>query len=326
MFRVIGVTVGVVLLVYALGTGGLARVTAANAGASRAVATEGMKPLGGQRQACSDSRTKSFPLDVKEGVVDLGLNTKVSAWTFNGTLPGPTLEVCEGDDVTITVANHGSALHGLDSHALRTGTAHFGPVAPAQTLTIHQVVDTPGVYMYHCAAAGMTDVHIKRGMTGVMIVYPRNETFRPALEIPVVQSAVYGEPDASGLISGNDAGRSMLKNDPSFMMYNGRLTHDMIAVEPGDLVRLYYVNVGPGTAAVHVMGTILDRVIDGSNRVEGVQTYGVPAGSGAIVEFRIPEHGTYGLVDHDRLGYLPMGLMLGFSTEPMQPAHSAHSM
>jgi hypothetical protein len=104
----------------------------------------------------------------------------------------------------------------------------------------------------------------------------------------------------------------MMKNDPSFMMFNGRLAHQMLTVAPGDLIRAYFVNVGPGTAAVHVMGTILDRVIDGSRQVDGVQTYGVAAGSGAMIEFRIPEEGTFGLVDHDRLAYLPMGLMLGF--------------
>jgi nitrite reductase (NO-forming) len=305
------------LVALAVGAGGSVRTVAA----TRSVATKGMTPLVGQRAACSGPKAKTFSLEVRETVVDVGMNVKVSAWTFNGTLPGPTIEVCEGDDVTITVANHGTALHGLDSHALRTGVAHFGPVAPDKAMTIHRVVDTPGVYMYHCAAGGMTDVHIKRGMTGAMIVYPRNETLPPALNLVVVQSALYGEPDASGMIDGAGAGHAMLKNDPSFMMFNGRLSHDMLAVEPGDLVRMYFVNVGPGTAAVHVMGTILERVIDGSNRVKDVQTYAVPAGSGAIVEFRIPEDGTYGLVDHDRLGYLPMGLMLGFSTHADELDH-----
>jgi hypothetical protein len=43
----------------------------------------------------------------------------------------------------------------------------------------------------------------------------------------------------------------------------------------------------------------------------------VPAGSGAFVEFRIPEAGMYGLVDDDRLAYLPYGMVIPFVT----PAH-----
>ena len=45
----------------------------------------------------------------------------------------------------------GEVSHGLDSHALRTDMMHFGPVAPGASLTIEKDVDTPGVFMYHCA-------------------------------------------------------------------------------------------------------------------------------------------------------------------------------
>ena len=109
------------------------------------------------------------------------------------------------------------------------------------------------------------------------------------------------------------------KNDPSLMMFNGRLEHAALAVKPGDLVRAYFVNVGPGVSAVHVMGTILDAVYDGSSQVRNVQTYGVPPGSGAIVEFRIPEAGMYGLVDHDRLSYVPYGMVLTFDATDGHP-------
>ena len=84
------------------------------------------------------------------------------------------------------------------------------------------------------------------------------------------------------------------------MLFNGRLEHTPLTVSPGELVRVYIVNVGPGTSAVHVMGTILETVHDGASQIRDVQTYGIPASSGAIVEFRIPEPGMYGLVDHDR--------------------------
>jgi hypothetical protein len=95
-------------------------------------------------------------------------------------------------------------------------------------------------------------------------------------------------------------------------MSNGRLEHEDLAVAPGELVRAYVVNVGPGVAAMHVMGTILETVYDGSAEVRNVQTYGIPAGSGAVIDFRIPEAGAYGLVDHDRLSYLPYGMALTF--------------
>lgn len=286
--------------------------------ASVSVTTDGQPPLAGQARTCAGARQKTFALEAREATVDLGMGVRFNAWTYNGKLPAPTIEACEGDEVTITVANHATTSHGLDSHALRMNAGHFGPVAPNATLTIHKIVDTPGVYLYHCASGPVTDLHIKSGLAGAMIVYPRSETLRPARELVIVESAIYGDRDATGLVEGTDPQRA-LKNDPSFVLYNGRLEHDPITVAPGDLVRAYFVNVGPGVSSVHVMGTLLDRVTDGGRRIDTVQTYGVPAGSGAIVEFRIPEAGMFGFVDHDRLGYVPLGLMLDFAAGSSQP-------
>jgi nitrite reductase (NO-forming) len=274
--------------------------------------------LAGEAATCAGPREKTFTLEAREATLNLGMGVRFNAWTYNGQLPGPTLEACEGDHVKIVLADHTDTSHGLDSHALRTDMMGFGPVAPTMSMTIEKTVDTPGAYMYHCASGPVTDLHIKSGLSGAMIVYPRSQPRRPARELVVVESGVYGDRDALGLIPGTDPVR-VQKNDPSLMMFNGRLEHAALAVKPGDLVRAYFVNVGPGVSAVHVMGTILDAVYDGSSQVRNVQTYGVPPGSGAIVEFRIPEAGMYGLVDHDRLSYVPYGMVLTFDATDGHP-------
>src|SRR5581483_3345403 len=174
--------------------------------------------LAGQTATCAGPREKSFTLEAREATVDLGMGLKFNAWTYNGHLPGPTLEACEGDHVTITVANHASTSHGLDSHALRTDTMHFGPVAPNGSMTIAKTVDTPGAFMYHCASGPVTDLHIKSGLAGAMIVYPRSQPLRPARELVVVESGVYGERDATGVIAGTDPQRAQ-RNDPAIMMF-----------------------------------------------------------------------------------------------------------
>ena len=273
----------------------------------------GLPPMKGQAATCAGPREKTFTLEARETTIDLEMGIKFAAWTYNGDLPGPVLEACEGDTVTIVMTNHAEAFHGLDSHAFRSDTMHFGPVEPGKSMRIQKTVDTPGVFMYHCADGPATDYHVKSGLAGAMIVYPRGRLFRRARELVVVESAVYGERNESGEIPGTDSERTR-KNDPTLMMFNGRLSHEPLTVEPGDLVRAYVVNVGPGTSAIHVMGTILDTVTDGASVIRDVQTYGVPAGSGAIVEFKIPEAGMYGLVDHDRLAYLPYGMVIPFET------------
>src|SRR6266568_3041655 len=276
--------------------------------------TKNMPAVAGQQKTCAGPREKTFNLEVIEtSGIDLGMGTTFAAWTYDGRLPGPTIEVCEGDTVTINVHNKGTTSHGLDTHALQIDARKFGPVAPGKTLTITQIAGTPGVFMYHCASGPVTDFHIKSGIHGAMIVYPRREQLRPAREIVVVEDAIYGTRDEEGFIPGTDPVKAQ-KNDQTFSMFNGRMDNDAVRVNPGDLVRMYFVNVGPGVSSAHVIGSILDRVYDGKEPIYGVQTYAIPAGSGAMLEFYIPEEGVFPFVDHDKLAFLSYGLSLAFAT------------
>lgn len=277
--------------------------------------TKNMPAVAGQQKTCAGPREKTFDIDVIETTgVDLGMGFTFAAWTYNGRIPGPTIEACQGDTVTLNVHNKGTTSHGLDTHAFKIDARKYGPTPPGTTMTIRKTVETSGVFMYHCAAGPVTDLHIKSGIHGAMIVYPRDETLRPAREIVVVEDAVYGTPDAHGHVPGTDPAKTA-KNDELFSMFNGRLDNDVVLVNAGDLVRMYFVNVGPWTSAAHVIGTVLDRVYAGAPPVQGVQTFAVPAGSGAILEFYIPEAGVFTFVDHDKLAFLPFGFALTFSTE-----------
>jgi hypothetical protein len=102
-------------------------------------------------------------------------------------------------------------------------------------------VETPGVFMYHCSAGPATDLQIKRGIHGVMIVYPRDEPLRAAREI-AVEDAVYGTRDANGYIPCTDPSKT-LKNDQLFSMFNGRLDNETVRANSGDLAQMYFVNV-----------------------------------------------------------------------------------
>lgn len=149
------------------------------------------------------------------------------------------------------------------------------------------------------------------GMYGVMIVYPRNQKLRPAREIVVSENGIYGEPDEKGQISTSTD--RMNENRAYIVVFNGTMKHEAVDARAGDLVRVYFVNAGPYTSAFHVMGIILDKAYEGGNPrnvANDVQTSGVPAGSGGMFEFTIPEKGMYMLVDHDKLSQIPNGLAI----------------
>lgn len=55
-----------------------------------------------------------------------------AAWTYDGKIPGPTLEVCQGDRVTLSVNNKGTTSHGLDTHAFKVDARRYGSTAPGK--------------------------------------------------------------------------------------------------------------------------------------------------------------------------------------------------
>jgi nitrite reductase (NO-forming) len=268
--------------------------------------------LAGQDRICGNGPTnRVVTLNAEEKIVDLGEGLTTEAWTFNGTAPGPTIEACEGDSIKIVIENKGKMAHGFDSHALRIDPMHFGPVAPGKTMVIENKLKAPGVFMYHCASGPVTDQHIKMGMYGTMIVYPRNQKLKPARELVISENGVYGEPNQDGRIS--PSSERMNENRAYIVLFNGTMKHESFDVHAGDLVRVYFVNAGPYTSAFHVMGIILDKAYESGNPrnvVNDVQTFGVPAGSGSMFEFTIPEKGSYMLVDHDKLSQIPNGLAI----------------
>ena len=67
---------------------------------------------------------------------------------------------------------------------------------------------------------------------------------------------------------------------------------------------MFVGNGGPNlVSSFHVIGEMFDRVYTeaGSHYQEHVQTTLVPAGGGAIVEFKVDVPGSYKLVDHSIL-------------------------
>jgi nitrite reductase (NO-forming) len=287
---------------------------ASSAAVAEPVVAGAMAPLAGQRATCAGPATKTFALTAREAVVDVGVGTTVPAWTYDGRLPGPTLEVCEGDRVRIHLTNGAAIAHGLDTHALSIDARKYGPTEPGTTLVVEGVATAAGAFMYHCSAGPVTDVHIKSGMHGAMIVHPRTP-LPPARELVVVEAALFGERDPNGVIAGLDT-RRMQRNDAEFRTFNGSLAPEPVTVAAGDRVRVHFVNVGPGTAAAHVVGSLFDTVVDGSLVTRQVQTYAVPPGGGAVLDFHIPEAGEFVLVDHDQLGHLPWGFAVKFVTAP----------
>jgi nitrite reductase (NO-forming) len=164
--------------------------------------------------------------------------------------------------------------------------------------------------MYHCGTPMVLE-HIASGMYGMMIVEPR-EGYPTKVdhEYAVVQSEFYTKPDpqkrkVDGVPLYVLDGERVRAKAPTYTVFNGRyngMVDKPLDAKPGERVRLFVLNVGPSnTSSFHVVGTIFDRAwVDGNpdNQMRGMQTVLLGSSSAAIVEFVIPEAGSYVMVDH----------------------------
>jgi nitrite reductase (NO-forming) len=230
----------------------------------------------------------------------------VHVWTFGGTVPAPTIRVKIGDTVRVHLVNQGKMPHSIDFHASQTAMDHqMVTINPGDTWTYTFKAEYAGVWMYHCGTAP-TLHHIANGMFGMVIVEPKGGLPPVDREFAFVQSEWYlgaqGQPvDYAKASSGAPA--------PDFVVFNGvasQYKENPIAVKAKDRVRVFVLDAGPNIdSSFHVVGTIFDTVHKEGVSLEkgnaggwGSQAVDLSPAQGAIIEFEIPEDGSYAFVTH----------------------------
>lgn len=99
-----------------------------------------------------------------------------NGWTFNGSIPGPTIRVTQGDRVMITVVNDATSqhAHSFHMHSIHSGemdgvSGIAGGIPPGGSWTYSFIAAPYGVYPYHCHVSPVTS-HINHGLYGMMII------------------------------------------------------------------------------------------------------------------------------------------------------------
>ena len=120
---------------------------------------------------------KEFHLHAQPVKRELLPNDFMNHWGYNGSMPGPTIQVTEGDRVRIILHNELPEpttlhLHGLELPIAMDGVAYLAqdPIKPGgmgvYELTLHQ----NGTYFYHAHGAMQEAI----GMVGLFIIHPRS--------------------------------------------------------------------------------------------------------------------------------------------------------
>lgn len=246
---------------------------------------------------------KEITIELSEGEVYLGNGVIFKGFTTNDKIPGPTVIVNEGDVIKFTVVNKGTIPHGASIHAAYTQTSKYlGKIEAGESKSMIFRVNTPGVYLYHCAPGGHAiPMHIIFGQYGMMIVEPKKQYKleqmlgkKPDAEIYLTQHEFYS--------SGKDA----VDGNPIYTAFNGKLfryVEEPIAVKPGDYVRINFLNAGPNILSTfHIVGIVWDFVYWQGNPdavFPGGQTVTAGPSDSWVIEFRAPpDEGSYLMLSH----------------------------
>jgi len=164
-------------------------------------------------------------------IMEISPGVFYNVWTFNGTVPGPTIRATEGDIIRVKFFNNGSKAHTIHFHGIHPGEMDgvFEFVGPNGGQFTYEFEAGPvGVHPYHCHVMPLEE-HIAHGLYGVYIVDPKEG--RPTADEMVMV--------LNGFDTDFDGENNFYASNTVPFYYQ----HHPIQVNKGELIRVYVVNM-----------------------------------------------------------------------------------
>jgi FtsP/CotA-like multicopper oxidase with cupredoxin domain len=239
------------------------------------------------------SPTKKLTMVLENTEIEIAPGEKISVWAFNGTVPGPTVRLMEGENASILFINNGTFPHTIHFHGIHDdkNDGVLPVIMPGKSYSYNITAEPAGALMYHCHVPPVSE-HIRMGMYGAFIIDPKDQPLRPAKEYYMVMSEFSTDQ------------KNVTKFLADYYPINGYSYQYMsqpLEINQNDMIRIYLVNLGITVSSpMHLHSTIFDVYPSGllSNEPYKAQTIQVAPGDAAIIEAKWRYPGTYMFHSH----------------------------
>jgi len=266
-----------------------------------AAETQGGQPLDHRLE----DGVKVFELTTKAVRWEIVDGVAVTAFTYNGTVPGPMIRVTEGDQIRVVVKNELPDPTTIHWHGVEVPNAMDGvpgvtqnPIQPGETFTYEFIAKPAGTFMYHSHFEG--DIQVGAGLYAPMIIDPKEPEANPPAVDKVLMISEWLQRDGQTF-----AAMPMSGMEPNFFTLNGKAfpATEEITVKKGERVRLRFIGIGQFIHPMHLHGVPFKIVAtDGHAVPEAAQltkdTVSVAPGERYDIEFVASEAGQWMLHCH----------------------------
>lgn len=173
-------------------------------------------------------------------------------WGYNGSMPGPTIEVNQGDQVRLIVDNHLPEITTVHWHGVELPVDMDGvpgvtqdPIPPGGRFVYEFTVRQHGTFFYHSHMA----MQEMMGMIGFFIMHPK-KPYQPRVDKD------FGLIVQEWAILPNNTVPNSLSMEFNWLTMNGRAgpATTPLIVKQGERVRIRLVNLGMDHHPIHLHG------------------------------------------------------------------------
>lgn len=222
----------------------------------------------------------------KEASHKLNKNLQISAWTFNGSVPGSQIRLKQGEKVKINLKNELPDPVSIHWHGIPVPNEMDGipgvtqnAVKPGESFRYEFTASVPGTYMYHTHQDGVNQ--LDKGLYGTFIIEPKEKTYDKDFTLMLdewMSSPTEMDSQMSGMDHSKMSGMENSNADSGDQQHSStndnqsQMDHDMsmydvftingkngksiepLSVKKGEKIRVRLINIGYLSHKIHLHG------------------------------------------------------------------------